>query len=205
MNAYKMLWIVITSPDFFPGEALFIHRLLSCGVDIVHLRKPLAMEEECERLLAELSPEDRSHIVIHDFFELVAPYGLRGIHLNVRRNLTPVGYKGRVSRSCHSLEEVKRYKDECDYVFLSPIFDSVSKQGYTSAFSDTVLRQASEDNIIDNKVVALGGVTPDKIKYLKSLHFGGGAMLGSIYNLLQLREEEQKVSLQMIGKCFDKQ
>ena len=54
-----MLWIVVTSPDFFSGEALFIHRLLACGVDIVHLRKPLATKEECERLLAELSPEEK--------------------------------------------------------------------------------------------------------------------------------------------------
>lgn len=203
MNANKMLWIVVTSPDFFPGEALFIHRLLACGVDIVHLRKSLATKEECERLLAELSPEDRSHIVIHDFFELVAPYGLRGIHLNARRNLPPVGYKGHVSRSCHSLEEVKRYKDECDYVFLSPIFDSVSKQGYTSAFNDAVLRQASEDKIIDNKVVALGGITSDKIRYLHSLHFGGAAMLGSINSLAQLGEDEQLNCLNAVKDCFE--
>ncbi len=181
-----MLWLVITSPSFIPDEASFLHRLFVHGVDIVHLRKPGATAEECARLLDDLTSDDRRRIVIHDFFELAEPYGLKGIHLNARRSTVPDGYEGHVSRSCHSLEEVKRYKDACDYVFLSPIFDSVSKQGYASAFTDNVLKQASKDGIIDNKVVALGGVTPDKINYLRQLNFGGAAMLGCVNRLAAL-------------------
>ena len=128
-----MLWLVITSPSFIPDEASFLHRLFVHGVDIVHLREPGATAEECARLLDDLTSDDRRRIVIHDFFELAEPYCLKGIHLNARRSTVPDGYEGHVSRSCHSLEEVKRYKDACDYVFLSPIFDSVSKQGYASA------------------------------------------------------------------------
>lgn len=199
-----MLWIVVTSPVFFSNEAMFLHRLLANGVDIIHLRKPGASESDCENLLKEMSAEDRSHIVIHDFFELAKPYGLHGIHLNARRNTVPDGYKGHVSRSCHSFEEVRQYKDICNYVFLSPIFDSVSKQGYVSAFTDSVLRQASEQGIIDHKVIALGGVTPDKISYLKSLNFGGAAMLGCINNMSKLDETELCVRLADIKTSFDK-
>jgi thiamine-phosphate pyrophosphorylase len=94
----------------------------------------------------------------------------------------PKDYQGFKTRSCHSLEEVKMYKDEFDYVFLSPIFDSISKVGYKSAFDEEVLRKASEQGIIDEKVVALGGVTFDKIPYLKELNFGGAAMMGSLGN-----------------------
>ena len=175
-----MLWLVITSPTFFDGEAQFLHRLFAHGVDIVHLRKPGATADDCARLLDGLSADDRRRIVIHDFFELARPYGLRGIHLNARRSTVPGGWQGHVSRSCHSLEEVRQYKDACSYVFLSPIFDSVSKQGYASAFDDETLKQASRDGIIGNKVVALGGVTPDKINYLRQLNFGGAAMLGCL-------------------------
>lgn len=199
-----MLWIVVTSPVFFSNEAMFLHRLLANGVDIIHLRKPGASESDCEHLLKKMSAEDRLHIVIHDFFELAEPYGLLGIHLNARRNTVPDDYKGHVSRSCHSLEEVRQYKDICDYVFLSPIFDSVSKQGYASAFTDSVLRLVSEQGIIDNKVVALGGVTPDKISYLKSLNFGGAAMLGCINNMSKLDETELCVRLADIKTSFDK-
>ena len=191
-----MLWLVITSPSFIPDEASFLHRLFVHGVDIVHLRKPGATAEECARLLDDLTSDDRRRIVIHDFFELAEPYGLKGIHLNARRSTVPDGYEGHVSRSCHSLEEVKRYKDACDYVFLSPIFDSVSKQGYASAFTDATLRQASCDGIIDHKVVALGGVTPDKIDYLQQLNFGGVAMLGCVNCLATLPESRQIEALE---------
>lgn len=193
-----MLWFVITSPTFFPGEAAFIHRLFAHGVDIVHLRKPGATADDCARLLDDLTSDDRRRIVIHDFFELAQPYGLRGIHLNARRSTVPDGWQGHVSRSCHSLEEVKRYKDACDYVFLSPIFDSVSKQGYASAFTDETLREASKDGIIDHKVVALGGVTPNKIDYLQQLNFGGASMLGSVNNLAALPESRQIEALKVV-------
>ena len=193
-----MLWLVITSPTFFPGEAAFIHRLFAHGVDIVHLRKPGATADDCARLLDDLTSDDRRRIVIHDFFELAQPYGLRGIHLNARRSTVPDGWQGHVRRSCHSLEEVNRYKDACDYVFLSPIFDSVSKQGYASAFTDETLREASKDGIIDHKVVALGGVTPDKIDYLQQLNFGGAAMLGCVNSLAALPESRQIEALKVV-------
>lgn len=193
-----MLWLVITSPTFFDGEAQFLHRLFAHGVDIVHLRKPGATADDCARLLDGLSADDRRRIVIHDFFELARPYGLRGIHLNARRSTVPDGWLGHVSRSCHSLDEVRRYKDACSYVFLSPIFDSVSKQGYASAFTDNALKQASVDGIIDNRVVALGGVTPEKINYLRQLNFGGAAMLGCVNSLAALPESNQAETLECI-------
>ena len=149
-------------------------------------------------MLADLSSDDRHRIVIHDFFELAEPYGLKGIHLNARRSTVPDGWQGHVSRSCHSLEEVKQYKNACDYVFLSPIFDSVSKQGYVSAFAYETLKQASGDGIIDGKVVALGGVTPDKISRLRSLNFGGAAMLGCVNNLATLPEDGQIEALKVM-------
>ena len=74
------------------------------------------------------------------------------------------------------------YKDDYDYLFLSPIFNSISKQGDMSSFSDAELLQASKEGVIDRKVIALGGVTFDKIPYLKDLNFGGVAMIGAIYN-----------------------
>jgi thiamine-phosphate pyrophosphorylase len=73
-------------------------------------------------------------------------------------------------------------KNEYDYLFLSPIFDSISKNGYKSIYSGEELQDASNRGIIDDKVIALGGVKLDKIEYLRKLHFGGVAMIGGIYN-----------------------
>ena len=153
--------------------------------------KDVACRNECKdvacrvhikirNLLNELSSEERNKIIIHDYHELYEEYSLRGIHINKNVTHLPKGYQGFKTRSCHSLEEVKLYKNDFDYVFLSPIFDSISKQGYKSAFTEEVLRTASREGIIDEKVVALGGVTFEKIPYLEELHFGGAAMMGGI-------------------------
>lgn len=179
--------IAITKPSFDDDEVAFIRRVFESGFDILHLRKPADSKDvaccvltKLRELLKELNPEERSKIIIHDYPELYYEFSLKGIHINKNIVKYPEDYQGFKTRSCHSLEEVKLYKDDFDYVFLSPIFDSISKKGYKSAFTEEELRRASQDGIIDEKVVALGGVTFDKIPLLEELNFGGAAMMGGI-------------------------
>ena len=61
---------------------------------------------------------------------------------------------------------------------LSPVFDSISKQGYRSAFDPDSLRPWLEGK----RVVALGGVTPERIPLLRDAGFSGAAMLGYFWN-----------------------
>ena len=178
LQAMKL--IAITKPYCENDEAAFIRRLFESGFDIVHLRKPDADINYCRVLLEKLTEDERKKIIVHDYHILYEEYSLKGIHINKNITTLPEGYQGFKTRSCHSLEEVKMYKNDFDYVFLSPIFDSISKVGYKSAFDEKVLWKASEQGIIDEKVVALGGVTFDKIPYLKELKFGGAAMMGSL-------------------------
>ena len=98
----------------------------------------------------------------------------------------------------HAIEEVKTWKPACSHVFLSPVFDSISKQGYRAGFTPEILRRASGEGIIDEKVIALGGVTPDKLQLLHSLGFGGAAMLGYVNRLSGLPEGEQAKALDKI-------
>ena len=177
-----MKLIAITQPYAIDGENVLIRYLLANGYDIVHLRKPDI--GYCRDLLEMLTPAERSHIVVHDYYPLYEEYALRGVHLNRNFASYPVNYRGTRTRSCHSFEEVVKYKDECDYLFLSPIFDSISKIGYHSQFSHDELQNASDMGVIDDKVIALGGVTLDKINYLQSLNFGGVAMMGAICDTL---------------------
>ena len=174
--------IAITTPKVSADDAYLIKALLDKGVDFIHLRKPDSTIDECRNLLETLSSEYLSRIIIHDYPELYDEYSLKGIHVNKNIKTLPVGYQGFKTRSCHSFEEVISCKSEYDYLFLSPIFDSISKVGYKSAFSSENLLHASQTGIIDNKVIALGGVTFDKLDYLKSLNFGGVAMIGGLYN-----------------------
>ena len=89
---------------------------------------------------------DEEHIV-NKLFEsglhLLHLYGLRGIHLkyNEARTFTGRDRLAHVSVSCHSFEEIDALPFEPNYVFLSPVFDSISKQGYPSAFAPKYLKE----------------------------------------------------------------
>ncbi len=173
--------LILTAPEFLPNEAEVLTQLFDHGLYRLHLRKPGCAERQLEQLIQQIPSACYPRISLHDHFDLQARYRLGGIHLNRRNPHTPAHFQGIISRSCHTLEEAAHYGPRTDYFFLSPIFDSISKQGYRAGFSEQQLRQAADKGIINAKTIALGGVSADKLPYLASLGFGGAAFLGDIW------------------------
>lgn len=173
--------IVITTPYFYPDEASLLTLLFEEGMMRLHLRKPGCDPTGLESLLNQIPSAYYSRIVLHDCFGLALERGLGGIHLNRRNPVAPPDYRGSISRSCHTLDEVNQYKPSCDYVFLSPIFQSISKEGYGSGFPIEELRQAGRLGQIDRQVIALGGISAQAIAKIKEIPFGGYAVLGDIW------------------------
>ncbi len=213
-----MRTIVITKPEFFCGEASAIAQMLaSRRADTVHIRKPGAARQDVERLISDIPTPLRHRLVLHDHHDLAAAYALGGIHLNSRCPLPPDdwttptatgcpttsmgwtktvdGRRLTVSRSCHTLDELRQWRDRCDYLTLSPIFDSISKQGYRAAFTAEELRRAAAEGIIDEKVMALGGVTFARLAEVERMGFGGGMILGDAWR----NEPTVKVVLTIAG------
>lgn len=169
-----MRLIAITLPYIWSEEAACISQMLDSGEYWrVHIRKPDCKPKEVANLIEEIPERLRQSLTIHYYPELALCLGLGGVHLNTRLNNVPEGWGGLVSRSCHSLEELSL---PADYRFLSPVFDSISKPGYLSAFTEEDLR-----GHVDADTFALGGVTPDKLELLEQLGFGGAAMLGAAW------------------------
>lgn len=169
----KFLTIAITSAEEYPNEAVRISEILQNGeADIVHIRKPGWSERKTAELLANIPAEFYSKIKIHDHFALLDRFPLMGVHLNSRNDTAPVNASS-VSRSFHSIEQLP-LSAHYDYVTLSPIYDSISKCGYRSAFSLKDLKPLLKGK----NVIALGGVTPDRFPELMETGFAGAAMLG---------------------------
>ena len=181
-----MKLILITPPNYFVEENKIITDLFEEGLDILHLRKPDTIPMYAERLLSLIPEQYHKRIVVHGHFYLKEEFKLKGIHLNHRNPIAPSNYKGHVSYSCHSLEEVKMNKKNYDYVFLSPTFDNESQKEYRSGYSLTELRNARKEGIIDKKVIALGGIDIHNIKEVKKYGFGGVAVMGALWNKFDL-------------------
>lgn len=177
-----MKLILITSPKYFVEEDKIITALFEEGLDTLHLRKPDTAPMFAERLLTLIPEQYHKRIVVHGHFYLKEEYKLKGIHLNARNPNPPEDYKGHISCSCHSLDEAKERKANCDYVFLSPVFNSISKLNYNSAYTAEELRAACKTGIIDKKVIALGGIDENNLPEVKNFGFGGVAILGALWN-----------------------
>ena len=175
-----MKLIVISAPESVNKEAEIISLLIENGLEYYHLRKPEWDLKTTSYFLKTVSSDTYSHIVIHDHYELIEEFGLLGSHHN-KRNSENI-YGNNFSVSCHSIEEIPEWRNITKgYIFLSPIFQSISKEGYGNGFSENDLRYASANKIIDKSVIALGGITKENIGLVKEYGFGGCAVLGTIW------------------------
>ncbi len=191
----SMKLIVITAPNFFVEEDKILTSLFDEGLEYLHLRKPNSEPMFSERLLTLIPEHYHKRIVTHDHFYLKEEFNLMGIHLSSRHPFVPQRYKGHVSCSCHSVEEVKEQKKEKEYVFMSPIFDSISKKNYFSTYSPEVIREAAREGIIDRRVIALGGIDADNIDLVKDYGFGGAAVLGDLWERFDPRSDRDYEAL----------
>lgn len=172
-----MMRIAITPEHIDEGrEHLHIRSILEAGWDRVHLRHPSASRTDMQRLIEKIPQEMHSRLVLHGHFDLCNYFNLGGLHLNRRCPVTPPLYRGPFSRSCHNIEEIAD-SEGASYVTLSPIFDSISKAAYPSAFKPKDLEALSD---IKTAVIALGGISPERIKELNRYNFSGFAMLGAL-------------------------
>lgn len=174
--------VVITATETFAWENSALERLASeKGIAGIHLRKPGWDEARTRSFLESLPLPVIGKIRLHDHHPLQEDFPVQGIHLNARHPLPPAGYAGPVSASCHDFRQIAAYEKRCDYVFLSPIFDSLSKKGYRGAFPPHELEEARTRGIISSRVLALGGITPLNLEDVRNMGFGGAALLGGIW------------------------
>jgi thiamine-phosphate pyrophosphorylase len=180
-----MKLIIISPPDYLYHELETIVQLFEHNLDYYHLRKPNFSEQEYEEFIISLPQNYRHKIIIHNYHQLAIKYQLKGVHFSSYTQSfspnQPSNYNYHQSKSCHSISEITQLKRLYDYVFLSPIFDSISKQGYQTKFNQQELKQFLTTKNSSPEIIALGGIEIDKIAQVKELGFDGVAVLGAIW------------------------
>lgn len=185
-----MKLVVMTRSTFFVEEDKILATLFELGLDNLHLYKPDASPMYAERLLS-LIPEDYYRkITVHDHFYLKDEFNLAGIHLNTPDTPLPQGYKGKTSRTCTSIDQLKVAKKTSNYVFLRNIFNSLSNAEEKSSFTMSELEWAASKGFIDRKVYAMGGISTDNIRMMKDLGFGGVVIRGDLWNRFDIHTQD---------------
>ncbi len=199
-----MINIVFSLPHQIDNEIEQINTLLlDDEIDYFHLRKPNFDVHQLKDFISRINVDLHYKIVIHSHYHLINVFDLAGINLNKKSLnqleladevdqcfIQPLVVKNRqiqvnrttpyiVSYSAHSIDEINQLPFETSYVFLSPIFNSISKPNYPSTFNLDELK--TQLKTVNTKVIALGGVEPKHYNNIKQLGFSGYARLGSYW------------------------
>ncbi|WP_316841860.1 thiamine phosphate synthase [Pedobacter gandavensis] len=175
--------IVISKPNFFKGEAQLINGLFDQGMQRFHLRKEGGDQSAYQKLLGEIEPRYLDRIALHQFHELASQFGIQRLHFKEAQRLALLHWhlKGKkeitLSTSTHSVNHLPDLLN-FNYTFLSPVFQSISKENYPGFLTEGF----QLPSFGDTKVIALGGVTAPKITELQQMNFDGVAVLGTIWN-----------------------
>ena len=111
-----MMRIAVTGTDPRHDEGEWIATILREGWDAVHLRHPAASLSEMRRLIESVPQQFHSRLRLHGHFELINEFNVGGLHLNRRCPAPPANYRGGLSRSCHTIEEIATADSHLEYV-----------------------------------------------------------------------------------------
>lgn len=178
--------IVISSPSPLAAEGRLINQLFQAGMSCFHLRKPDRGFETIRDLLGEIEPGYHDRIALHQFHEMAPELGITRLHYTeAARSRTPPSafWKHRkagctLSTSIHQLNALNGL-EHFDYAFYGPVFNSISKPGYTRTVPDNFICPKADHQA---RLIALGGIQACNLGKIKQMGFDGAAVLGTLWN-----------------------
>ena len=183
-----MKLILISPLDDYENEIGVLHQLFALGLEFFHLRKPNYSEARLRAFILQINANYRNRIVLHSHHHLAKDMMLKGVHFNSKVGMNQqmeVEEGLQKSASCHSFEQIKSVSmRHMKYVFLSPVFDSISKDGYLSPFSINDIATFFQTPQ-SPKTIALGGIDKLNISKCKDMGFDGVALMGAVWNSKQ--------------------
>lgn len=184
--------IVITPDNEVKDEITIINSLFDNGLRQLHLRKPLFTTEQYRNYIDAIDTWYHPRIVLCGSFDLLDEFSLGGAHLNsmVRNDKATVEQLKALPPSCistsfHSWQEIEDNEFEYGYVFISPVFDSISKNGYNAGIdikgAIRIKERMEQRNKYCPEIIGLGGVGIMQLSILHRNAFDGAAVLGAIW------------------------
>jgi thiamine-phosphate pyrophosphorylase len=210
-----MKLIVISSPNKSKSEIRHIIDFFENGLEVFHIKKKGFNRAKMEEYISSIPQKYHDKLVLHSHYNLASKYHLRGIHISrhkrKRKWMSTVHYyisklfapKLKISKSFHSIHSMIYDKKKYDYVFLSPVFDSHDIGVFSASFSEKQLRSVLYKT--HHRVIALGGVSTDRVEVARRSGFAGIALHGAIWRekkdrlgkFNEIKKEAERVSLEV--------
>lgn len=197
-----MRLVLISPSKKQDSEIGFLLNMFEQGLPTYHVRKKTFSTRQLKNYLEDIPAKYHDRIVIHSHHELALKFKLKGIYISRshKKNKFKLWFWKKwlkfrrnnleISTTLRSIEDVMDYIPRYDYIFLAPVFDSLSGN-FQSAFSEHNLIPALKNS--KYKVMARGGVSADMIKKSQDLGFGGVVFYTSIWKSQNPLQEFMKV------------
>lgn len=185
--------IVISSPNAIKKEIEIIQNLFQEGMNRFHIRKPDLSKNELEDFIDAIGLEYHDKIVLHNFS--LKNSSVLNCHISDWKSVDFNLFQDKmISTSTHSIDEFNQLTKNWNYAFLSPVFESISKENYGR--NSNVLETVQNRTNFQTELVALGGIQEDTIKLAFDSGFDNVALLGAIWledNPIQKFKKCQKI------------
>jgi len=177
--------IVLISPEMdLNNEIQILHQLFDVGLEFYHFRKPDKSLQEHRDYLNRIDVKHHDKIITHYFHELAVEFNLKGIHLqeqvridfgtDLEKYVMENSKTLSVSSSFHNPSDLESCSVNFNYHLLSPVFSSISKQGYEGKGFDV--------NGTNKIIIGIGGVNEQTIDATLNLGYRGIGVLGGVWN-----------------------
>lgn len=175
--------IVLTPEQTVSNEHEILRQLFEAGLERFHVRKYWLSDTGMRQYLDAIDPAFHQYLVLHTHYHLAKTYGIGRLHFREEDRLAEqhMDYKNEysLSTSVHDIAAFNQLDATWQYAFLSPMYQSISKQGYGTDF--TVLSTLSQRNNKHCQLIGLGGIGIDNFSEVVKGGANGIALLGSIW------------------------
>lgn len=174
-------------------------RLFSAGIRLLQVRESGLPDRDLLEAVEETRRRAEPHgaiVLVNDRVDVAAVVGV-GVHLgeedlppSFARRLLPRGLP--VGVSTHDIEAARRAFREaaCDYVAFGPVFESPSKPGRAGRGVERLAEVAKEKT---KPLVAIGGVTEDRIDAVLDAGADSAAVIGALFAGGRIEENARRL------------
>jgi len=182
------LYLITDRTTASRAPADIVEECLGAGLRAVQLREKDVAVRDLLALAKELRESTRRHaarLVINDRADVALAAGADGVQrthtslpVSALRAISPPGFL--IGASTHSLAEARQAEAAgADFVVFGPVYDTPSKRAFGAPQGLGALEAVA--GAVSRPVIAVGGITPDRVREVVAAGAAGVAVIRAIY------------------------